>query len=507
MKNLLAGMLIVASCAAAKGQEIYNLTLDRSIDIAKEQSYRMQNLRYTLDIASQSFKVAIANQRTRVTLDATLPLYDESVSQKTRPILDENDVPVGDEIYFVSSKTLLMSGNLRVTQPLPTNGEVYLRTGYSLTNDYTKNSAGRGRNGMYNVSIGLTQPLDAIYGYNASKAAIIRARLDYEQATKEYKRAELDLIYSVSQSYYNLLSLQKSKEIAELNLQRQKEAYDISSQKYSAGLIREVDYLQMEVDLAEVQSNYDQAVQNLLERTNSFKDLLGMNAADSIALINDLSYETVEIDPELAVKLALENRLEIREEQINVEQRRLNLKQQKAAGMPKASLKAEVGKIGVNQSPFDYSYGSSLSDMFSNFSERPISYNVGLTISVPIIDWGQNKARVKISEAQLEQSLLSQEQTSREIESQVRNLISSINSNLKRLKILEKSVAVAEKSFEITLQRFADGDISSQDMTLDRERLNNAYLSHLNAFTAYQLSLADLSRQTFYDFKADQPIQ
>jgi hypothetical protein len=62
-------------------------------------------------------------------------------------------------------------------------------------------------------------------------------------------------------------------------------------------------------------------------------------------------------------------------------------------------------------------------------------------------------------------------------------------------------VKVAEKSFDITLQRYADGDIDSQSLALERNRMNTAYTSHLNAYINYQLSLADLMRKTFYDFR------
>ena len=65
---------------------------------------------------------------------------------------------------------------------------------------------------------------------------------------------------------------------------------------------------------------------------------------------------------------------------------------------------------------------------------------------------------------------------------------------------------IAEKSFEITLARFSNGDIASQELALERERLNNAYTSHLSAYINYQLRMADLMRKTFYDFQNDRPI-
>jgi outer membrane protein len=65
------------------------------------------------------------------------------------------------------------------------------------------------------------------------------------------KREELNIVYEVSQTFYTLLSFSERLNIAMHSLNRQQEAYDIALSKYSAGLIREVEALQMEVDLGE----------------------------------------------------------------------------------------------------------------------------------------------------------------------------------------------------------------------------------------------------------------
>ena len=62
-----------------------------------------------------------------------------------------------------------------------------------------------------------------------------------------------------------------------------------------------------------------------------------------------------------------------------------------------------------------------------------------------------------------------------------------LQSNLRRLQLLEKTVVIAEKSFEISRQRYSNGDIDSQAMALERERLNTAYVTRLDAFINYKL--------------------
>jgi outer membrane protein TolC len=113
---------------------------------------------------------------------------------------------------------------------------------------------------------------------------------------------------------------------------------------------------------------------------------------------------------------------------------------------------------------------------------------------------------VNAAKARLQQNIYGQEEIRRGIEREIRNLVAELNSSLKRLQLLEKNVAVAEKSFDITRQRFSDGDIDSQALALERERLNNAYTSHLSAYITYQLMQADLMRKTFYDFLRDTPL-
>ena len=142
----------------------------------------------------------------------------------------------------------------------------------------------------------------------------------------------------------------------------------------------------------------------------------------------------------------------------------------------------------------------------ADFVDRPVNYGVGITLSVPLLDWGENRARVRASEARQRQNYLAKEELERSIETEVRNLVAQLNNNLKRLQLLEKNVAIAEKSFAITLQRFTDGDIDSQTLALERNRLNSAYRNHLSAYIAYQLSLADIARKTLYDFEKEEAI-
>ena len=486
-KKLILSFFLLSFALFVKS-ETYNLTLEQSIETAKEKSYTMQKLMQELRIAEYNLKAVTSRLKTHVNMEFALPEFNETVRQKA----DSTGV-------FFSVKDLTYSGGLTINQPLPTDGNIFIQSGLASFRDYYNGT----QSANLSARVGFRQPLDALYGYNSIKSAVKNAELAYERAGKTLKRDELALISRVSRSYYSLLSFQRSAEIALLNLDRQTEAYGISKNKYEAGLIREVDALQMEVDLAEAQSNYDMELLNQSSALNSFKDLIGINLNDSVVLSSDLNYKIVIVDPEKAVRLALENRSEIREREISVELLKLDIKRQKAQGMIRGNVNAYVEKVGFSSSATNLAILNSIENSYNNFMDRPFSYGVGFSVSVPIFDWGENRALVRAAEARIKQSMLDKEDYQRNIETEVRNLVANIGTTLKRLQLLEKNVTVAEKSFEITLQRFSDGDIDSQALALERTRLNTAYTSHLSAYINYQMTLTDLMRATLYDFQKD----
>lgn len=491
-KIILAFAILLIQLNNAK-TETYNLDLAKSIEIAKEKSYSMKYLVQDFKIAEYNLKSATSRFKTHINMNFTAPEYTETI----RTFEDSTG------ITFYPIKQLQYQTNLTINQPLPTDGNVYVKTGLANYDDFFSNY----RSSYLSTRFGFTQPIDALYGYNSIKSSLKQAQLAYERSSKQLKREELNLVYDISNSFYNLLSVQKSEEIARLDLDRQKEAFIMAKNKYEAGLIREVDALQMEVDLAEAQNNFDMAVVNENAAMNAFKHSIGIELTDVVNLNSKFDYEIVIVDPEKAVQLAKTNRLEVREQEIQIELTKMNVKQQKAQGMIRGNLNAYYEKVGVSQNDINTNIQTSIQRSYQNFLERPQNFGVGFTISVPILDWGENRALVRAAEARLQQNVLRKEEVQRTIEREVRNLVDDLNSSLRRLQLLEKNVKVAEKSFDITRQRFSDGDIDSQALALERTRLNNAYNSHLRAYINYQLKLADIMRKTFYDFQKNVEIK
>jgi len=491
MRKIIVLTMALISISTGLFAETYLLDLEKSITIAKEKSYDMLNLKQDLKIAEYNLNLATSKFKTHVNLTLETPIFEDKVDQQKD----------SSGIHYYPTKNLQFTGNLAINQPLPTDGNISLSSYVSNLDDYIHDS----RSFDLNTTLKLSQPVNSLY-YNNIKSGFKQAELAYEESNKRLKRNELDLVYNVTQVFFNLISVQKSEELARMNLERQTEAYTIAKNKYDAGLIKEVDALQMEVDLAEAQNNYDLSIIDQSSALNSFKELIGLQLTDSVVLSNELTYKVVIVDPEKAVELAMKNRLEIREQEIQIELSKMSIKRQKAEGMVKGDFDAYLQKTGVDKLGLPADITSSVNTSFQDLVHRRINYGIGFKVTVPIIDWGENRAQVNAAKARLQQNLYSQENTKRTIEREVRNMVDELNSSLKRLQLLEKNVLVAEKSFSITRQRFSDGNIDSQSLALERERLNTAYNSHLRAYINYQLMLANIMRKTYFDFQRDKAI-
>ncbi len=481
---LLLSLSIVPLISA---QQIYNLDLESSIELAKEKSKTMLILQQSLQKASFDLKAATSSFKTHVNMDFVLPQYTETVRQ----------FEDSSGITFYPVRQNQVNGYLTINQPLPSDGNFYVRSGIQSFVDYYAQD----RNAQITSSLGLRQPIAAFFGYNEIQLGYKQAKLAYDLSSKQLKRVELDLVYNISQTFFTLLSFHEQMNIAQMSLNRQQEAYNIAQNKFIAGLIREVEALQMEVDLSEAVNNWDIARIDYMAQIELFKERLGINLIDSVVIKSDLGYNPVNIDVEKAVSLALENRLELKENEIQIELSQMEIKKRKAVGRISGDILLNYNFIGVDKSELGIPVSTVVNNTWQNLISRRGSFGVGLTLNFPIIDWGENRAKVNSALSTLNQTQIQQDADKVTIERDIRTQVSRLQSSLKRLQLLEKNVVVAEKSFEISRQRYANGDIDSQAMALERERLNNAYISRLESFINYKLLLSDVMRKTFFDFE------
>ncbi|MBU2501389.1 TolC family protein, partial [bacterium] len=143
---------------------------------------------------------------------------------------------------------------------------------------------------------------------------------------------------------------------------------------------------------------------------------------------------------------------------------------------------------------------------WEDLRRRPGNRGVRLGFSVPIWDSGVNEAEVASAEVALRRQELDGENLRRSIRRQVQAALARLEAAQRRLDVLERSMDVAGRGYAISQERFEMGEITSQTLADNRDRLVQARRSFLTALVNHRLAVADLRRQTLYDFEAQRSL-
>lgn len=480
-------------------QEKRILTLSEAIDIALDKSFSTKSLGLRLESARYGLNAAKGRFKTNAELSLQTPNFIEQVSED----IDPEGLPV-----FNTRGTTRFQSTLNINQPLPTDGVFSLRSTLyhrNVSTFLTQTNEDFDRNEFYtSISLQFRQPL---FTFNRLKAGFEKANLSFERTQKQFKRTELDIVFNVTQSFYNLYRAIRQVQIAETEVEQQKDSYELARKKFEAGLIPEVEALQMEVDYAQSQNDLLAAQGNLKRREDRFKQLIGMELTEKVAVATNFEYNPFFIDEAFALERALQNRTEIRELEIDKRLAEIAVKETDHQSHFRVDVMAYVDITGISDPNLS---GNGLSELiessFDDISRRPKNKGVTLNVSLPLWDWGVNHNEVAQSQASLEETELNLNELKKTVTREVRAAISQVKEALGRLTVLKKSEEIAQKSYDISLARFDNGDITSQELALDRERLTQAKTAYLEAYIAYQLAVADLTRKTLWDFENNRSL-
>ncbi len=474
MRIKITALLLLLSISLS-GQRI--LTLNQAINIALEKSYGIKNAEYSLEASQKNLEAVKLGLYTSINLEFDLPNYFESLSSQFNP-------STGKEEFFQLGNTRV-EGRLNLRQPIIfSNGYINL-TGSLFGRDQFGTNLDKTRDYYSNLNISLYQPL---FTFNSLSANLDRAEIRLEKAQRNYNQAELDLIYSVTAAFYTLYEAKETVDITKEKVSQTEESYNTAMNKFKAGLIAEVEALQLEVDLSSSKNQLLDSERRYEELLNNFKILIGISLDEEVDIESELTYNPVYVDLESSIASALKHRPDLLNAKDDIYLSKLNVEEIDA----QRSIKAEINaRYGINRNDEDYN------DIFSNFLDDK---RVTLTLSVPVWDWGQNARQVESAEASAKLTKLQYNNMNETIKNEVITSVNRLNSAKSRVEVLSKTVEVAEKSYKISLERFKAGTITSFDLSQMQIRLTEARLNSISALIDYQIALADLERKTTLKF-------
>jgi len=452
------------------------LTLEKALEIAFKNSPSIQAAAYNLDISQHNLAAQQAGLKSQFNL--TLTPYQYS------------NVKVFNELtskYNVQELTK-SEARLTITQPIIwTDGEIRLTNRFGWQ-EAASSFTGSVKESTFNNSLFLTlsQPL---FTYNRKQMQITELELSLENSQLNYAIQKLQIERSVTQQFLSLFYSWRSLEIAEQQLANATESYQIIESKVDAGISAPEELYQADL----TRFNSQASVQNLRMQyensQDSFKILLGLPLDNELIIVADIRKSLVDVDLAQATDHGLAYRMELRQNDIAIQNALHNLIEAGAINEFKAEVSATLGLTGT-----DPGFGQI-------YNSPNIDQGVMVSVDIPLFDWGQKKHILAASQAQIDSQQLSASEEIKSIKLEIRQAYRSLQNQRTQIEIAEKNVINAQRTYDINLERYKGGDISAYDMQIYQLQLTQEQLDEVQALINYKVALLDLKIRTLWDFE------
>ena len=476
---IISGLIFISTIINAQMvltlEDAMNIALDNSPDIKKSRLNMEQNREY---------------------LNAQLAMLKSHFSLNVTPLNYSNKEEYND-LYsrWYSSNNILSFGGLTIAQPIKwTDGTLTLKDDLS----YQKNSSefqttptSPVETNIYegfdnNLYLSYNQPL---FTYNKTKMNLKRQELALENSTLSYSIQMLSIEHQVTQAFYAIYQKQMSVQISDEEFENQKVSFEIIRSKVEAGLSAQEELLQGELNYATSQSSLDNAKVDLENANDQFKKLIGVSLYDDIEITTDIQHKPVIVDLGKAIENGLSQRLELSQRQIDLNNAEFDLITTSATNEFRGDVELSVGIMGHNTN-------------FVNIYEKPTtSPQVGVTFSIPIFDWGERKARIRAAELEVESREMDIKNLEDDIVINIRKVFRNLQNLNTQIAISEQNEKNAQLTYEINLERYKNGDLTSMDLDRFQNQLSQKKMDLANALINYKLELLNMKIQSLWDFE------
>ena len=458
------------------------LTIDQAANIAEKSSPGLQSALFNLE-------------RTRESLIAQRAALKSNFSLNVNPVAYSNRREYFNaDSYWFTNESFATSGTAQIQQPiLATDGVLALSNTFSWnSNTSTRNGiAKKNESFVNNLNLSLIQPL---FTYNRTKVNIKGLELDQENAMLNYAMQRLNLEKNVAQYFYNVYMAQMSLTIRQEELLNTEKSYEIIKNKADAGLAALGELYQAEVSLASAKSGVESGRVSLENAKDILKQYIGMDIFEEITVMADVVVTPIEVDGKKALEHGLASRMELRQRQINIENSQFDMLSVKSLNEFRGDMRLSIGLTGDNPS---------LANIYDTPTKSPV-INIGFNI--PLFDWGEKKARIRAQDAIINTQKLNFSNQEIQIKVDIRQVIRNLNNLKNQITIALQNQKNSQLTYDINLERYKNGDLTSMDLNLFQQQLSSSKMSYAQSLINYKIELLNLKIQSLYDFTTNEPV-
>jgi outer membrane protein TolC len=353
----------------------------------------------------------------------------------------------------------------------------------------------------------LQQQLLAGFGFVSNLRYLRIAKNDQKISDEAFKLQVISTITQIANMYWDLVAAYEDEEVKSRSLDFANQTLESDRKQLSLQAIPAMDVMKAEAEVANREQDLTIAKTTLQLQELLIKNALTKNLDDPILEAmpvrptdqSGTMEATTQGSTEEMIATALRDRIELRESDLDLDNRRISRDAARNAVLPSVAVTAFYGGTGLaglknpasditSTAPPDF--GGAVKNAFNNTAP---DYYVGLSVNIPIRNRIAKSDQYR-SELEARQSELRLQQLKKQIRIEVRNAEYALEQSVGRVVSARKGRDLAQKTFDIMAKEQELGAGSNfQTLTAQRD-LAVAESALVAAMTAYQKAKIELDR-------------
>jgi outer membrane protein TolC len=397
-------------------------------------------------------------------------------------------------------------GSLNQAVPFGGNVSVSL-TGYkNLTNSRFQTINPRFGN---TLTFSFSQPLLKDFGWGISRKDILVARNNQDMAESDLKATLLSTVYSVEQTYWQLVLSIESLKVRQQSLKLAEDLFDQNQKKVKIGTLAPKEILSVQSDVASRKADILQARSQVKDYTDSLRALI--NSLDpasggDIAPADMPPLERYDVGVDEAFTQALKNRPDLKSSALGIRNRELDYAFAKNQLLPQLNLSASYWSPGIGGDQILYLDNNPLTGVVIGripgggdmalrdaFHFKYNNWSVALSLDVPLNSVFSRAAAAQ-ARASLDQETARMKNTEQQAYLEIRTAVRAVQTNYERVNAYKVARELAEEKLAAEQAKLEAG-LTTTFVVLSYQRdLSNARLMELSALIDHTLSIARLEK-------------
>ena len=471
-------LLLLAVFAQGRAQVIgpRTLNMQQVVQLAQENSIAAMSNRNTFVAQYWSYRSYKAELRPSLNLSANLANFNRS-------LVALQDYNTGT-ISYRANYNLSNDATLYVSQSVPwTGGTLSLSTSLSRLDQYSPSR----------LTTYYAQPIylsyaQSLWGFNRFKWDRKTEPKEYEAAKRQYMENMEQVNQNAVGYFWSYVSAKESFERASKSFDDSKRLFEAGQTRFVMGTITRDDLMQIEVTMLNDSLQLTSSRVSLRSALNRLCSYIGYKEDTELNLIIDYDVPDITLDYNDVLERALENSSFNLNQEISYINTERSVAQAKANRGMTASVNARFGMSGS---------ADRFNDTFVQLKDQEV---VGVSLNIPILDWGLARGRLRMAEANALTTRNSLEQSMIDYRQNLFTQVMQFNDQHSRCEISKRAAQLAEDSYQLALKSFGNGSIDMTKLDQIKQKRDSALSSYLSNVASFWSSYFGIRKATLFDY-------